>query len=130
MAEQGDPIFRGDQDKGWSWIHVADLAEAYRLAAEADEGVVAGEIFHIVDLHRPRCLDVMRACLDAAGYKGQIRLEGPAKGDNISMWFDQNGYSSSQKARDRLGWRSRHDSVIASADRLFGAWKAAQALSG
>src|SRR5262249_26730739 len=67
MAEQGDPVFRGDQEKGWSWIHVADLAEAYRLTAEAEESAVAGEIFHIVDEHRPRCLDVMPACLDAAG---------------------------------------------------------------
>lgn len=130
MAEQGDPVFRGDREKGWSWIHVADLAEAYRLAAEADDSVVGGEIFHIVDEHRPRSLDVMRACLDAAGYTGQIRLEGPAKGDNISMWFDQNGYSSSQKARERLGWTSRHDGVIASAKRLFDAWKAAQVVAG
>lgn len=130
MAEQGDPVFRGDREKGWSWIHVADLAEAYRLAAEADDALVGGEIFHIVDEHRPRSLDVMRACLDAAGYKGQIRLEGPAKGDNISTWFDQNGYSSSQKARERLGWSSRHDGVIASAKRLFDAWKAAQVGAG
>lgn len=127
MAEQGDPVFRGDQEKGWSWIHVADLAEAYRLAAEADDNVVAGEIFHIVDEYRPRSLDVMRACVDAAGYRGPIRLEGPAKGDNISTWFDQNAFSSSRKARGRLGWSSPHDGVIASAERLFDAWKAAQA---
>ena len=130
MAEQGDPVFRGDLDKGWSWIHVGDLAEAYRLAAEAAEDVVGGEIFHIVDEHRSRSLDVMRACLDAAGYKGQIRLEGPAKGDNISMWFDQNAFSSSQKARKRLGWSSRHDGVIDSAKGLFAAWKAAQLIAG
>jgi nucleoside-diphosphate-sugar epimerase len=126
MAEQGDPVFRGDREKGWSWIHVADLAEAYRLVVEADEGTVAGEIFHIVDEHRPRSLDVMRACLDAAGYTRPIRLEGPAKGDNISTWFDQNGYSSSRKARERLGWRSRHEGVVASAKALFDAWKAAR----
>jgi hypothetical protein len=72
----------------------------------------------------------MRACLDAAGYNGPIRADVPAKGDNISMWFDQNGYSSSRKARERLGWTSRHDSVIASAGRLFDAWKAARALVG
>jgi nucleoside-diphosphate-sugar epimerase len=128
MAEQGNPVFRGDQEKGWSWIHVDDLAEAYRLAAEADERVVDGEILHIADEHRPRCLDVMRRCVEAAGYDGQIRLEEPVKGDNISMWFDQNAYSSSRKARERLGWTSRHDSVIASADRLFRSWKAAQSI--
>jgi nucleoside-diphosphate-sugar epimerase len=130
MAEEGDTVFRGDQEKGWSWIHVSDLAEAYRLAIEADEKIVDGEIFHIVDLHRPKSRDVMRACLDAAGCKQPIRADVPVKGDNISMWFDQNGYSASQKARDRLGWTSRHDGVIASAERLFHAWKAARALNG
>jgi nucleoside-diphosphate-sugar epimerase len=130
MAEQGDPVFRGDRDKGWSWTHVDDMAEAYRLAAEADDSLVGGEIFHIVDEHRPRSLDVMRACLDAAGYKGEIRLEGPVKGDNISMWFDQNAYSSSQKARERLGWSTPHKGVIASARTLFEAWKAAQIIAG
>jgi nucleoside-diphosphate-sugar epimerase len=127
MAEEGDPVFRGDRDKGWSWIHVDDLADAYRLAVEADESAVNGELFHIVDEYRPRCLDVMRTCLRAAGHRGDIRLEGPIKGDNISMWFDQNAYSSSRKARERLGWASRHESVLASADRLFQSWKAAQA---
>lgn len=126
MAEDGKAIFRGDTAKGWSWIHVDDLAEAYRLAAEAEERTVNGEIFHIVDEHRLLCLDVMRACMKAAGHKGEIQLAEPIKGDNISMWFDQNAYSSSAKARERLGWASRHDSVIASVDRLFAAWKAAQ----
>jgi nucleoside-diphosphate-sugar epimerase len=130
MAQEGDAVFRGDQEKGWSWTHVSDLAEAYRLAIEADEKTVAGEIFHIVDEHRPKSRDVMRACLDAAGYKGPIRADVPVKGDNISMWFDQNGYSASQKARQRLGWRSREEGVIASADRLFAAWTAARAING
>ena len=130
LAEKGTPIFRGDREKGWSWTHVDDLAEAYRLAAEAEESVVNGEIFHVVDEHRLLCRDVMRACLDAAGFSGAIQYEPPIKGDNISMWFDQNGYSSSQKARARLGWRSTHDSVIASAPRLYAAWKAARDFAG
>jgi nucleoside-diphosphate-sugar epimerase len=130
MAEAGDSTLRGDQEKGWSWIHVADLAEAYRLAIEAEESVVDGEIFHIVDQHRLLCRDVMRACLDAAGFKGPVVAAEPKKGDNISMWFDQNGYSSSRMARERLGWTSRQQSVIASVDRLYSAWKAAQAFSG
>lgn len=130
MAAEGDAVLRGDQEKGWSWTHVADLAEAYRLAMEADAAAVKGEIFHIVDEHRPKSRDVMRACLDAAGYKGAIRADAPMKGDNISMWFDQNGYSASEKARQRLGWTSREDGVVASAVRLFVAWNAARALYG
>jgi nucleoside-diphosphate-sugar epimerase len=130
LAEKDQPIFRGDRDKGWSWTHVDDLAEAYRLAVEADESVVNGEIFHITDDHRPLCRDVMRACLDAAGFGGPIQYEPPVKGDNISMWFDQNGYSTSAKARARLGWRATHEGVIAAAPRLYAAWKAAQAFVG
>jgi nucleoside-diphosphate-sugar epimerase len=126
MAEEGDAVFRGDRERGWSWIHIADLAEAYRLAAEADDDTVSGEIFHLGDQHRPRSVDVMRACLDAAGYKGELRFEGPVKGDNISTWFNQNEYITSQKASDRLGWRARHDGIIASAKPVYESWKAAQ----
>jgi len=126
MAEAGDPVFRGDRDRGWSWIHIADLAEAYRLVVEADEGIVKGEIFHLGDERRPRSLDVMRACLDAAGHKGDIRFEGPMKGDNISTWFNQNEFITSQKARERLGWSPRHDGIIEAAKRVYQAWKAAQ----
>jgi nucleoside-diphosphate-sugar epimerase len=125
MADAGAPIFRGDREKGWSWIHIADLAEAYRLAVEADEGIIKGEIFHLADESRPRSVDVMRACLDAAGYKGDIRFEGPKKGDNISTWFDQNEFITSQKARERLGWSARHDGILDSAKAVYEAWKAA-----
>jgi nucleoside-diphosphate-sugar epimerase len=126
MAEQGAPIFRGDREKGWSWIHIADLAEAYRLVVEADEGVVDGEIFHLGDECRPRSLDVMRACLNAAGYKGDMRFEGPTKGDNISTWFNQNEFITSQKARERLGWSARHDGIIETAKPVYDSWRAAQ----
>jgi nucleoside-diphosphate-sugar epimerase len=124
MAEGGDPVFRGDREKGWSWIHIADLAEAYRLMVEADDTIVKGEIFHLADDRRPRSLDVMRACLDAAGYQGDIRFEGPKKGDNVSTWFDQNEFITSKKARERLGWSPRHDGIIETAKTVYGAWKA------
>ena len=126
MAEESDPVFRGDRERGWSWIHISDLAEAYRLAVEADEGIVKGEIFHLGDERRPRSLDVMRACLDAVGHKSDIRFEGPTKGDNISTWFNQNEFITSQKARERLGWSTRHDGIIETARTVYQSWKAAQ----
>ena len=126
MAKANDVIFRGDQERGWSWIHIADLAEAYRLAVEADDSVVVGEVFHIGDPLRPRSLDVMRACVAAAGYKGEVRCEGPMKGDNISTWFNQNEFMTSQKARDRLGWRPQHAGVIECVDSVYASWCAAQ----
>jgi nucleoside-diphosphate-sugar epimerase len=126
MAESEDVVFRGDRDRGWTWIHIADLAEAYRLVVEAEQRSVDGEIFHLGDQRRPRSLDVMRACLDAAGYRGDIRFEGPVKGDNISTWFNQNEFITSQKANDRLGWSARHDGIIEAAKPVYDAWKAAQ----
>jgi nucleoside-diphosphate-sugar epimerase len=126
MAEAGDPVFRGDREKGWSWIHIADLAEAYRLVVEADDGAVSGEVFHLADELRPRSLDVMRACVAAAGHTGEIRFEASKKGDNISTWFDQNEFITSAKAREKLGWRARHAGVIESAARIYAAWKAAR----
>src|SRR5579862_2492273 len=79
MAKSGDVVFRGDRERGWSWIHIADLAEAYRLVVEASAAVVAGEVFHLADERRPKSLDVMRACVAAAGYTSDIRCEGPMK---------------------------------------------------
>ncbi len=125
MAEAGDPVFRGDREKGWSWVHVDDLAEAYLLAAEADRSV-DGEVFCITDEQRPRCVDVMRACLVAAGYDGAIRFEPPMKGDTISMWFDKNEFSTSAKARRQLGWFARRLGVLDSIPAAYASWKAAQ----
>ena len=126
MAREGDPVFRGDQTKGWSWIHIADLAEAYRLILEADEKPVAGEIFHLGDDLRPLCVDVMRACVKAAGWNGDIRFEGSKKGDNISTWFDQNEFITSHKANTILGWLPLHPGVIACAPQIHQSWLAAE----
>jgi nucleoside-diphosphate-sugar epimerase len=125
MAESGDAVFRGDRERGWSWIHIGDLAEAYRLIAEADDSVVGGEIFHLADDLRPRSLDVMRACVAATGIDREIRFEEPKKGDNISTWFNQNEFITSKKARERLGWTARHLGVVESADTIYRSWQAA-----
>ena len=124
LAEKGDVAFRGDRERGWSWIHIADLAEAYQLVAEADSRVVAHEVFHLADELRPKSLDVMRACVAAAGYRGEIRFEEPREGENLSSWFNQNEFITSQKARDRLGWRPRHAGVMDSVEQIYASWKA------
>ena len=124
MAREGNPVFRGDRTKGWSWIHIADLAEAYRLVLEANEKLVAGEIFHLGDDLRPLCIDVMRACVRAAGWNGDIRFEGSKKGDNISTWFDQNEFINSRKANRILGWQPRHPGVITCAPQIYKSWRA------
>ena len=125
LAESGDAVFRGDKERGWSWIHIADLAEAYRLVVET-EANVGGEIFHLGDKHQPLSLDVMRACLAAAGYTGDVRFEGPKKGDNVSSWFNQNEFVTSEKAHRMLGWSPRHAGILADARTAYASWKAAR----
>lgn len=127
MAEAGEAEFRGDREKGWSWVHVDDLAEAYLLAAEAGRAI-DGEAFGIADEQRPRSLDVMRRCLEVAGYRGEIAFGPPKAGDNVSTWFDQNEFVTSQKARRLLGWAPRHTGILDSVPAVYAAWKAAQHL--
>ena len=66
MGTRGEVVFSGDRDKGWSWVHIKDLARAYVLVVEAGADV-DGEVFCLADEARPRCLEVMTACARATG---------------------------------------------------------------
>jgi nucleoside-diphosphate-sugar epimerase len=128
MADKGEGIYRGDREKGWSWIHIDDLAEAYLLVTEADRAI-DGELFFLGDEVRPQCLDVMRGCMAAAGYQGEIRFEGPLQGDNTSTWFDQNELFTSEKARRILGWVPRRPGVMDALPAAYASWKVAQKIA-
>jgi len=128
MAEAGKPVFRGDREKGWSWVHIDDLADAYLRAVEAGASV-EGEVFHVADELRPKCVDVLRRCLDVAGYTGEIAFGPPERGDNASTWFDQNEFVTSAKARRQLGWSPRHAGILADAPAAYAGFKAAQRLA-
>jgi nucleoside-diphosphate-sugar epimerase len=125
MGEAGNPVLRGNPAKGWSWVHVADLGRAYRLAAEAAQGI-DGEIFCIADENRPTCLEVMRACVAAVGYRGEVRCEAadPAVRDPTGSWFDQNEFITSAKARRLLGWTPRHTGVVDRVIQARDGWRA------
>jgi nucleoside-diphosphate-sugar epimerase len=126
MAGEGEPVFRGDRERGWSWVHIDDVAEGYRRVVEA-EGGVEGEVFFVADdAEHPKTLDAMRACLNAAGCTDELRFEGPKKGDNISTWFNQNEFVTSAKARRVLGWSPRHPGILQAAPSAYASWKAAQ----
>jgi nucleoside-diphosphate-sugar epimerase len=125
MAAWGDAVFRGDRTKGWSWVHVDDLADAYLRVAEAGS-VVDGEVFHLADDLRPRAVDVMQACLTAAGYAGAIRFDEPIPADPFGTWFDQNEFITSAKARRVLGWIPRHSGVLENMPAAYEAWRVTQ----
>ena len=124
MGEKGKAIYRGDRDKGWSWVHVSDLAHAYVKVVQSGMEL-DGEVFCIANEQRPRCLEVMRACLSAAGYEDEIEFAEPDEDDVTSIWFDQNEFITSQKARYLMGWIPCHLGVIDEIETYYAAWKAA-----
>lgn len=115
MGEGKQAIYRGDKEKGWSWVHVGDLARAYVQVSESGS-VLDKEVFCIADEQRPKCLDIARACMKAAGYDGEIEFAEPQEDDKTSVWFNQNEFITSQKARARLGWVPTHIGVIDEVD--------------
>jgi nucleoside-diphosphate-sugar epimerase len=126
VAESGEePTFRGDRTKRWSWIHIDDLAEAYRLLVDDAN---ADGVFCAGDEEQPLSVDVMRACLDAAGNHAEIAFGPPLKGENLSTWFDQNELLNAERTRTRLGWKPRHTAVLAGIPAAYASWKAAKRL--
>ena len=127
MGASGEGIYRGDREKSWSWIHIEDLADAFLLATEAGRAI-DGELFNLADDRQPLCVDVMRRCVSVAGYRGDIRFEGPLEGNNTSTWFNQNELMTSEKARRILGWLPRHAGIIEDAAVAYAGWKAGRAV--
>ena len=123
MGEKGEAVYRGDRDKGWSWVHVGDLAQAYVTVAESAANL-DGQVFCVADEQRYKCVEVMQACLTAAGYQGEIEFAPPSDEDETSTWFDQNEFITSGKIRRWLGWYPRHTGLIDEIETYYAAWKA------
>ena len=121
MGEKGKAIYRGDKNKGWSWLHVGDLAQAYVTVAESAADL-DGQVFCVADEQRYKCVEVMQACLSAAGYEGEIEFAPPSDKDETSTWFDQNEFITSGKIRRWLGWYPRHTGLIDEIETYYSAW--------
>lgn len=125
MGEAGQGIYRGDREKSWSWVHIEDLADAFVRVVDAGRSI-DDEVFCLADDRQPLCRDVMRRCVETAGYRGEISFAGPLEGNNTSTWFDQNELMTSEKARRLLGWIPRHAGILEEIPAAYAAWKAAQ----
>lgn len=125
MGEKGRAIYRGDRNKGWSWVHVSDLAQAYVKVAESSANL-DGQVFCVADEQRYKCLEVMQACLSATGYQGEIEFASPSDDDVTSTWFDQNEFITSGKIRRWLGWFPKHTGLIDEIETYYSSWKAAR----
>jgi nucleoside-diphosphate-sugar epimerase len=112
----------GDGANHWPMVHVDDLAELYvRLVERAP----AGSIYHAVDASQHTQKELAEAASRAAGKDGKIQAQ-PLDGGPFHEALALDQRLSSEKARNDLDWRPRHESFTAEADQLFKAWQASQ----
>lgn len=112
----------GEGANHWPMVHVDDLAELYvRLVERAP----AGSVFEAADASRLTQREIAEAASRAAGKDGKVAAQAPDGSPyHEALMIDQQ--VSSEKARNDLDWRPRHESFAAEADQLFKAWHAAQ----
>ncbi len=112
----------GDGSNHWPLVHVDDLAELYvRLVERAP----AGSVFNASDASRFTQREIAEAASRAAGKDGKVAAQTPdGTPFHEALTLDQQ--VSSEKARNELDWRPRHESFAAEADQLFKTWHAAQ----
>jgi len=112
----------GEGANHWPMVHVDDLAELYvRLVERAP----AGSVFNAIDASHLTQHEIAEAASRAAGKDGKVVASAPDGSPyHEALLLDQ--HLSSEKARNDLDWRPRHESFVAEAEPLFKAWKAAQ----
>jgi nucleoside-diphosphate-sugar epimerase len=112
----------GDGANHWPMVHVDDLAELYvRLVERAP----AGAVFNAADASRLTQREIAEAASRAAGKDGKVAAQQPDGSPfHEALLLDQR--ISSEKARNDLDWRPRHESFAAEADAIFKAWQSAQ----
>ena len=116
----------GDGSNRWAMIHVEDLAELYRLAAESSVG---GEVFNATDRSRFSVRDCAEAAARAAGIPGKVSTIPVQKARETLGWmadaFCLNQHIDSSKATRVLGWVPRHAGFVDGVDRYYRAWESA-----
>lgn len=123
-AESGAARVIGDGRGRWAMVHVADLALAYRLAAESPS---RREVFNLSDRSRFTIQACAEAASHAAGGGGRVTtvpVEDAAEEMGPfaeALAADQNIDSS--KAARQLGWHPRHGGFVDGVSRYYLAWK-------
>ena len=112
----------GGGENHWPLVHIDDLAELYvRLVERAP----AGSVYYAADASRLTQREIAEAAARAAGKDGKIQPQQP-DGTPYQEALTLDQQISSEKARNDLDWRPRHESFVAEADQLFKTWHAAQ----
>jgi len=125
-SKHGAAQIVGEGNNHWPMVHRDDLAELYvRLVERAP----AGSIFHGNDASSHTLREIGEACSRAAGKREVSVLpldKARAQMGPVADAFALDQRVSSEKARNELDWRPRHESFVAEAEKLFREWHAAQ----
>jgi nucleoside-diphosphate-sugar epimerase len=109
-------------------IHVEDLADSYRRAAESG---LKGELFLLADNSTATAKEMATAAARAAGYQGEVQPWPVAEAAKVmGGWVEGLGldqHIDSGKARRLLGWEPKHRPFEEEAQTYFEAWKEHQA---
>lgn len=112
----------GAGENHWPMVHVDDLAELYvRLVERAP----AGAVYYATDASQLTQKEIAEAAARAAGKDGKIAAQQP-DGSPFQEALTLDQRISSEKARNDLDWRPRHESFAGEAEQLFKTWQAAQ----
>jgi nucleoside-diphosphate-sugar epimerase len=123
--KEGAARIVGDGNFHWTMVHVADLAEAYRLAAESG---CTREVFNISDRSRPTVAECARAVSRVVKGTSHIHVTPVAEAEKMigplaeCLTLDQR--VDSGKAERLLGWMPRHTGFTDGVRRYYAAWKA------
>jgi nucleoside-diphosphate-sugar epimerase len=112
----------GSGENHWPLVHVDDLAELYVRLVERGP---AGSIYYAADVSRLTQREIAEAASRAAGKDGKVQPQQP-DGSPYQEALALDQQVSSEKARNDLDWRPRHESFAAEAGPLFSLWHAAQ----
>ena len=112
----------GPGDNHWPLVHLDDLAELYVRLVERG---AAGSVYYAADSSRLTQREIAEAASRAAGKEGKVQAQPPDGSPyQEALMLDQQ--VSSEKARNDLDWRPRHESFAAEAPALFQLWHAAR----
>lgn len=121
----------GSGDQCWGLVHIEDLAEAYRIAAERpDPGPdhPRSERFILNDGSEQTAREIAEAVADATGLTAQSwpREEVLAKLGPYGEALLASQRVTAAKARRELGWTPQHGSFATEVDGLYREWLAAR----
>ncbi len=124
-TKEGAARIVGDGSFRWTMVHLADLAEAYRLAAESACG---GEVFNVTDRSRFTVLECAKAASFAVHGHRKVNTtpvdEAAGKLGPMAECLVLDQHVDSSKAARLLGWQPRHGGFADGAGRYYRAWRA------